>query len=177
MRPKDMPGPERFEHGTRARYVTGCRCEPCSEANRSYARMRQKYNRGGDWNGLVPADKARAHMLKLSKKGIGRRTVQDISGVGDTTLQRIRNGTKKQIRKKTEEAILAVTADVPNEVTIMDSTGALRKLELLKNEGYTEAFLAEKLGYKTPRLQFKRGRPMIARNIHRIYKLYEELTT
>lgn len=32
-RPSDLPGAERFEHGTRARYVTGCRCDECRAAN------------------------------------------------------------------------------------------------------------------------------------------------
>lgn len=175
MRPTDMPGPDRFDHGTRARYVTGCRCPPCTNANREYARMRQKYNRMGDWNGLVSAAKARQHMLKLSKKGIGRRTIQDVSGVGDTTLQRIRNGSKQKIRKKTEQAILAVTADVPNDATVVGEAGAMRKIELLLAEGWTRTFLAHRLGYKTHALQFKRGRRMTARNVLRIERLYREL--
>lgn len=30
--------PERFRHGTRARYVAGkCRCEPCTTANEEHA--------------------------------------------------------------------------------------------------------------------------------------------
>lgn len=37
-RPADMPPAERFEHGTRARYVCGCRCESCRAANTQYAR-------------------------------------------------------------------------------------------------------------------------------------------
>jgi len=34
-RPHDMPPAEHFAHGTRARYVTGCRCEPCRASNRA----------------------------------------------------------------------------------------------------------------------------------------------
>lgn len=29
-------------HGTRSRYVRGCRCEPCGAANREYARQRDR---------------------------------------------------------------------------------------------------------------------------------------
>ena len=29
------------EHGTRARYSQGCRCQPCTEANTAYSRARQ----------------------------------------------------------------------------------------------------------------------------------------
>lgn len=37
-RPHDMPAADRFTHGTRARYVCGCRCAPCRAANTLYAR-------------------------------------------------------------------------------------------------------------------------------------------
>ena len=46
-RPVDLPPAERYLHGSRARYVTGCRCAPCREANNEYARMRQKLVRRG----------------------------------------------------------------------------------------------------------------------------------
>ena len=32
-RPADLPAAEAYEHGTRARYVTGCRCAECRAAN------------------------------------------------------------------------------------------------------------------------------------------------
>jgi hypothetical protein len=31
MKPTDLPPPDRYAHGTRARYVSGCRCEACRE--------------------------------------------------------------------------------------------------------------------------------------------------
>lgn len=33
MRPRDLPEAKAFKHGTRARYVAGCRCRPCTHAN------------------------------------------------------------------------------------------------------------------------------------------------
>lgn len=41
MRPIDLPAARRFEHGTRARYVTGCRCAPCTAANVARYHKRQ----------------------------------------------------------------------------------------------------------------------------------------
>lgn len=41
-RPADLPPAERFSHGTRARYVSGCRCEDCRRSNREYYHERQK---------------------------------------------------------------------------------------------------------------------------------------
>jgi hypothetical protein len=41
VRPADLPTAEHYAHGTRARYVTGCRCAPCRESNRLYYHQRQ----------------------------------------------------------------------------------------------------------------------------------------
>lgn len=37
----DLPPAERYRHGTRARYVTGCRCTPCRASNTAYYHQRQ----------------------------------------------------------------------------------------------------------------------------------------
>lgn len=42
MRPSDLPGQEGYEHGTRARYVAGCRCGPCTASNAEAWRERNK---------------------------------------------------------------------------------------------------------------------------------------
>lgn len=47
-------------HGTRATYVTGCRCLPCTRANRKYSRDRRQKNMenrelvDGRWITLAP---------------------------------------------------------------------------------------------------------------------------
>lgn len=40
-RPLDLPPAERYAHGTRARYVAGCRCPPCRASNTAYYHQRQ----------------------------------------------------------------------------------------------------------------------------------------
>src|SRR5512141_1207484 len=40
-RPTGLPSPERFAHGTRSRYVGGCRCDGCRAANTAYYHERQ----------------------------------------------------------------------------------------------------------------------------------------
>jgi hypothetical protein len=41
MRPATLPAAEHWGHGTRARYVAGCRCDDCREANRLAYHERQ----------------------------------------------------------------------------------------------------------------------------------------
>lgn len=40
-RPSDLPPAERYQHGTRSRYVTGCRCDACRAANAAAYHERQ----------------------------------------------------------------------------------------------------------------------------------------
>jgi hypothetical protein len=40
-RPLDLPPAERYRHGTRSRYVAGCRCDPCRAANTAAYHERQ----------------------------------------------------------------------------------------------------------------------------------------
>lgn len=42
MRPCDLPSADRFEHGTRSRYVSGCRCGACRASNTRYYHERQR---------------------------------------------------------------------------------------------------------------------------------------
>ena len=88
-------------HGRRARYVAGCRCDLCRAANRNYARKRLHAQKDGDWNGLVDAAEARAHLRRLSRLGVGRRAVHAASDVALTVIQDVRDGTKTQIRART----------------------------------------------------------------------------
>ena len=63
-------------HGTRSRYVSGCKCVPCRAANSRYQSGRFYAIRDGDWNGFVNAATARAwladnmdlHLLVKSDK-------------------------------------------------------------------------------------------------------------
>src|SRR5688572_24739280 len=86
----------RREHGDRLRYMAGCRCTPCRAANSRYETERLRARKNGDWNGCVPAAKARAHLLKLSRRGVGTRAIADASGVARSILRAVARGEKQQ---------------------------------------------------------------------------------
>ena len=103
-------------HGTRIKYLGGCRCKDCRAANTKYELDRHALacrNRG---NPLVPADPARRHLFTLSLRGIGWRTVEKISGVSHGVLKLIKSGSRRQIRRKTEQKILAVKVTVNSRI-------------------------------------------------------------
>jgi hypothetical protein len=162
--------------GDRLRYVAGCRCDDCRAANAAYERERIKARAAGDWNGLVPAEKARAHIRKLSRQGVGRRAIGAASDVGDTTLSKIRSGRKLQIRARTERAILAVTRAMASDHSLVSAARTWQRIDLLIDEGYTEAFLAKELGYTNPYLQLGRDQVTV-RNAYEVERLYQRLTS
>jgi hypothetical protein len=176
MRPADLPSFESYPHGTRARYSGArCRCDDCRRANTAYERERAKARAAGDWNGLVDAGRVREHMRKLSAAGVGRRKIADISGVAETVLQDIRNGSKTKIRARSERAILAVTAEAGlDDQTLLAGQVAHRQIAELVALGFTRAELARRLGHRAPALQYKTTK-LRARTIARIDRLYREL--
>lgn len=163
-------------HGTRLRYVGGCRCFRCRRANSDYERERKAARAAGDWNGLVSAERAREHLRSLSKRGVGKRAVAAASDVCMTVLQDIRTGRKAQIRARTERKILAVTRDMASDRALVAPGRTFRLIDQLLEEGFTKAELARRLGYRNGALQFRRHR-MTARNVARIERLHRSLTT
>ena len=101
----------RAEHGTRGRYMAGCKCMLCRAANSRYSCFRAAEQRAGRGNGLVSAARARRHLSKLSAAGVGRRAVSDVTGLSHTRVVLIRTGQQKKIRRLTEQKILAVTIE------------------------------------------------------------------
>ncbi|MEW5833609.1 MAG: hypothetical protein AB1832_00975 [Pseudomonadota bacterium] len=160
-------------HGDRLRYVGGCRCDACRKANSAYESARQRARKAGDWNGIVSAEAARAHMVKLSRKGVGRRAIAAATDIADTLLSAIRTGRKTRIRARTERLILGVTPAVASDHAIQSAARVHRLIERLLEEEYSEEYLAKRLGYATGRLQF--GDRITVKNAARVERLYREL--
>lgn len=162
-------------HGDRLKYVGGCRCDPCRAANAAYERDRIEARKNGDWNGFVPADRARQHMLELAEKGVGRRAVGAASDVADSILMAIRSGEKKQIRARTEKKILAVTEEAISDRALIAAKPTWKKIHKMIVWGYSKAEIAKRLGYTNPALQLDQNR-VTARNAHDVDKLFAEIS-
>ena len=163
-------------HGMRLKYVAGCRCDLCRRANANWQRNRLQAKKQGDWNGIVSAEKARQHLAMLSAAGVGRRTVEDASGVSDTILALIKSGGRVRIRARTERQILAVTPAAAADGAKVSAEPTLRRIDELLALGYTKTFIARQLGYSeaNPRLQFK-GSMVTVRNAYQVQVLHERL--
>lgn len=143
-------------HGTRLKYMGGCKCMLCRAANSRYETERAVARKNGDWNGIVDASAARRHVLKLSKSGVGYKSVADAASVGHTIVLEVRTGRRLRIRARTERSILAVTKAAYAGGALLDGDPTWRKINKLLAEGFSKAELARRLGFKSPAIQFKR---------------------
>ncbi|MES1977332.1 MAG: hypothetical protein V4451_04805 [Pseudomonadota bacterium] len=173
LRPVSELGAHR-PHGDRLRYLAGCKCFDCRRANSAYETARAAARKAGDWNGFVPAEKARLHLAALSAVNVGRRAVGHVADVGDTVLMDIISGRKKQIRARTERKILAVTAAAASDGALIPAKPSWKLLNELIHDGWPKAELARQLGYKAPALQFRKTQ-ITVRNAYDVEQLHAKL--
>lgn len=152
-----------WPHGTRARYVAAkCRCEPCTIANRDYARERGRRIARGQGNPLVSTAPARKHVRRLQRMGIGYRAVAAAAGVRPDLLQQIRRG-KLQMHKELADAILGVTvAKARRGAQMIPADRTREQVAQLLARGFTKQELARRVKPTrrpglVPHLQVLRG--------------------
>lgn len=175
LRPISELGAER-PHGHRLRYMAGCKCFKCRRSNSDYERIRQAARLAGDWNGIVDAGPARAHLLKLSRAGVGQWSVVAATDIARSMIHEIKNGDRPRIRARTARKILAVTTDQRADHSHVRAAHTWVLIRELLREGYTKSALANLLGYKTRAIQYRRHR-VTARNAQRVLALHRKLTT
>lgn len=125
------------------------------------------------WNGLVPADDVRRHLKKLSRQGVGYKSVAVAADVSKTTLEKILAGTKHRLRAQSARRVLAIDRDAKADHALVPAAPTWRRLNHLLSEGFTKTELARRLGSRarTPSLQFK-GRYILARTVARVERFY-----
>lgn len=149
------------EHGTRAKYVLDhCHCGPCTEANRVYARMRDRASRRPD-EGLEPAyvdaAEAVAHVRWLATQGVGTRQVCDQAGVARSAVLKLLNGDRTRARRTTIDKLLAVSTLDRAGGALVAAGPTWKLLDELIAHGHTRGSIAAQLGSKakTPALQLR----------------------
>ena len=137
------------EHGTRAKYVVEkCRCQPCTIANRLYARERDRKERRVAYGIEAPsvifidATETREHIQWLRKVGIGRRQIHATSRVALSTIQKIASGQLLRIRPTTADRILAVGLHKASGGTLVDAKPTWRLINDLLKHGWTKTQIA-----------------------------------
>jgi hypothetical protein len=165
-------------HGTRHRYLGGCRCVPCRAANSRYSSKRAAAQRQGDWRGFVPATSVLKHIRQLGRRGVGYKAVADAASIARSTMRKIINGEQKQLRKHHADRILAVDRTAIADRALVPAGRSWKLLNELLEAGYTKTFLAKQLGSgaKTPKLQIQADRitALTESKVERLYRRIRE---
>lgn len=107
------------EHGTRSRYVAGCRCEACTKANRDYARnlysAKLKEGRGEANTNWQPLESAQTLITGLIVRGYGISEIARVTGLKKMTLYGIyydrsynHPGGRRYVKAETVEKLRAM---------------------------------------------------------------------
>lgn len=160
-------------HGTRIKYLGGCRCLPCRASNAAYERERAARRRSGIIGTLIPSDTARLHLLHLSSKNVGRGSVSKASDLSHLLLSSIKSGKQKQVRKSTERKILSIDEGAIGDHGLVSSTETYRQISVLCSEGFTKSVLARRIGVSANVLTRKKPkiRAITAARVERFYRL------
>lgn len=99
-------------HGTRARYLRGCLCEPCQDAHRRYVKAYKHQTRPDSRTGVpsipkrVPVDVVLAHIAALLESGWTVSTIVAESGVPETTFRFLRHGRYRSVSPRNAARLL-----------------------------------------------------------------------
>lgn len=169
------------QHGTRAKYVVEkCRCEPCTNANRTYARQRDRHARRVRYGfdepnpAFIDATEAREHLLWLSSVGVGKRRVAELTGVSLSAIDKLRQGNRTKCRPETAAKILGVGRSRASDGAFIDAKKTWRLIDDLLKHGWTKQAIAKAIGSKAqrPALQLQPNK-VTARNARAIEQLHE----
>jgi hypothetical protein len=142
-----------------------CRCTPCTEANRDYARNRERHLARVAYgieqprpDRYINANEVRNHIAWLRTYGIGLRTIADRTKIARTTLQQLATGESKMVTPHNANLILAISTFAQPAAAHVDAAPTWALINDLLYLGYTKKAVALALGSNTPVLQVGRTR-------------------
>lgn len=134
-------------HGTYARangsprYRKPCKCEPCLLARRRHDK-KWKVDRALGKPAMVDATTAREHIAELRKTRTWA-SISKTTGVAESNLYYIANGTRTEIQRATRDAILAAQPGrKPVDTMQLDALGSRRRLQAMMAVGHSVRLLA-----------------------------------
>lgn len=229
-----FPPAERFGHGTRSRYVAGCRCADCTRANTEAYRARRAkvaaaansvrpsgppgrgvvvragfrhtvrtcpgangapcvrspptwlrgshtvcsrcVERATIWNGNVPVDPARAHLLRLRRAGVGYKSVAAACDVSGHVLAKVLAG-RGTVRAETVRRVLRVDAGARADHALAPPSSVARMrrvLDRLVRAGFRKGEIAQLLGSKRKALVIGQKRGALVSTVAAVDRLWRK---
>ncbi|WP_193315417.1 DEAD/DEAH box helicase [Nostocoides sp. F2B08] len=165
-------------HGTRTGYVKGCRCQPCTDANRHAQSARDQRSRaGGPSTDLVSAARARGHLRILTGQGATQKGLARAADLNVKTIVEILEGDRTRIQPDTERIVLAITMnDVRQSYapgTLIPAAPTWERITDLVERGWPKSWIAREAGLGNS-IQLKIDQ-VTAGNAARIAQLHAQL--
>lgn len=165
-------------HGTRTGYVKGCRCQPCTDANRvAQASRDQRARVGGPSTDLISAARARGHLRILTGQGASQKGLARAADLNVKTIVDILEGQRTRIQPDTERIVLAITM---NDVRQSHAPGTLipaapiwQLINDMVARGWPKSWIAREAGLGNS-IQLKTDQ-VTAGNAQRIAELHAQL--
>lgn len=114
------------DHGTRARYLRGCTCDPCRNANRRYCKWYRLATRAETRRGpgnsrptepmREPAAPVVAHIAALAASGWRQADIAREAGIDSGYLSRLIGGQFRGVHRRNAAALLALEPLRPVDV-------------------------------------------------------------
>lgn len=176
----------KHEHGTRNMYIIHkCRGAACREATRVYESKRRRARAYGIPADRVDAQPVREHIELLRVNGVSYKALGKASGVAHSAINAILHGRKERghapyarVLSSTAEKILAVkpTMDNMSAGRPIDATGTHRRIQALVAIGYSQNYLAGRLGIQRSNMSQTMTREQVTVRTARLARaLYAEL--
>jgi len=134
------------EHGTRARYLRGCKCAECREANRVYGRAyKDAAARGIRRN--VSTVRVRQHIELLHSKGVEYRAIARAAECSTSVVVAIVNLGQTRMRADIARRILDLGEEARRYNSLAPIDGAARLIRVLEAHGVNRAAVARSMGW------------------------------
>lgn len=182
--PAEPPTAPPVDHGTLTGYVhRKCRCDQCTEAARTYANRSNRLRAYGQWQPYVDAQPVRDHIAMLARHGIGWQRACRLAGVPTGSVSKLLYGTptrppSRRVRPETANRLLALrpSLDLLADDALTDATGTRRRIQALVTRGFTQQYLAARLGADRANFRKPLVTPRVrARTARGVARLYDEL--
>lgn len=167
-----LPARLRHPHGTRARYLYGCRCDSCRTAQRTYSRNYYRQQSARKGTSLVDSTLVKQHLDRLAGYGMGARSVADAAGLDRKTVQDVAHGRRPRVTRRAAFRILRVTPDCAPDHALIDAAPTWALIRQMVEEGYANKELARLLGYRGRYIPIDKTRCSV-RNANRVRVLHE----
>lgn len=169
----DICGTQLREHGTNARYVSGCHCAKCraAAALRSRIWLRKRAELGPL---KVSPDESLEHLDKLREAGYSWNAIADECGIGASYLRRLKE--RQTILYTTAEKIMCVPMHFAPKTGMVPIADGKKLVDAMSAAGISQRTVARKMRMADDCVvSCVQGRRMWATNYRKILVIYKHL--